>query len=182
MSGDLYRQPERIGVRVFNIDAALVGSVNTAIVLWQSAPVIEGSWLLATYGTYTSTAALGSSFKFTKAGRYECHVAIAIESDDTDPHAVDFALSQDSTNLNNTPQVSSATILDFARAAVPIGAGFYVPVKLTSTIYITDTLAGDPTRGIVRVHAADTNTGGAPTGIQVEGALWRFRWLGDLRG
>jgi hypothetical protein len=84
--------------------------------------------------------------------------------------------------LSNTPQVSSATILDFARAAVPVGVGFNIPVKLTSTVYITDAMAGDPTRGIVRVHAADTNTGGAPTGIQVEGAGWYFRWLGDLRG
>jgi hypothetical protein len=67
MSGDLYRQPERIGVRVFNIDAALVGTTNTAIVRWESAPVTEGDWPLASFATYTSTAAAGSSFKFTSA-------------------------------------------------------------------------------------------------------------------
>lgn len=179
---ELQSASKRVFVRATGgLVAGRTGAVNDAVLLFAVAPVVTGSVDLV---TAANDAAAGSSFVIRAPGIYAVELYVEILADALIPV---LGISQDvaAAGLIGAAAFATAGFVDVMTPVIPVGtaAGAIVPVKISTTLEVTDIQArqvvGGITGSILRFHAS-TAAGATPgVGLQQAPPYYRIRRIAD---
>ncbi len=181
-----FTEPQSASKRVFvratgGLVVGRTGAVNDAVLLFANLPVVTGSVDLVTAANEAND---GSSFVLRAPGIYAVELYVEILADAIIPV---LGISQDvaAAGLIGAASFATAGFVDVMTPviAVATAAGVTAPVKISTTLEVTDLQArqvvGGITGSIIRFHAS--TAGGATPGAGLVQATpyYRIRRIGD---
>ena len=195
MEASMMQQQIRLGLRMNALDATAAGTTNTGIAEWVGAAVANPASRYANsdWVTITTTAADGTSFKFTRKGIYKFDVCVPLVAGEVTSVMIGGSLNAE--NLLAAGVTPAIAITDFEDYAISTGiAAMFTSLKLHFTVHITNTQRSSDTYattapvgtsplGTARIHIGD-GAEGAVTDASVSVALasLRLSQLAELFG
>lgn len=176
------------GFRQSGVVSTITGSAaaNDGVVAFANEPTLLGRFPLDTFVDVSSvadSATLGTSYNFTQRGIYQVRAIFPLTVAGTTPLALAITLDSlvaelDATSVP-TPLVAAVRGYSFEDGLADQAS----TANPTAVIPITDTLAGSPTLGIMRL-LANSGAGAAPTaaGVTIAQCTIWCECTGDLAG